>query len=189
MQPFLKGMKELILNKSKELFLKYGLRSVSVDDVCNELRISKKTFYNVFKTKEKLVEGLLEKGLDETIKMRIEECEGETVIDYMRENTRKFIASQALVEKHVAFFYDLAKYYPALYEKFSSKMDEVRSQQAKALIERGQNEGVFRESINVDMASKVMNSVMKVSMGKFSGTTLAERSEEALDYMLRILRN
>lgn len=189
MQPFLEDMKELILKKSRDLFLKYGLRSVSVDDVCSEMRISKKTFYNVFRTKEKLVEGLLEEGLKETVQKKIVEREGETVIDFMRENTQKFITAQALVEKHVAFFYDLEKYYPELYKTYSGKMDEIRSQQWRALIERGQKEGVFREDVNVEIAAKVMNYTMKIALPKIPGTTMAERTEEALDYMLRILRN
>lgn len=180
-------MKELILKKSREMFLKYGLRSVSVDDVCNEMRISKKTFYNVFRTKEKLVEGLLEQGLEETMKITIEEKEGENVIDYMRENARKFIASQTMVEKHVAFFYDLEKYYPELHRRFSGKMDEVRCNQLKVLIERGQNEGVFRKDVNVELASTVMIAMMKVALAKVSGMTIAERYEDTLDYMLRIL--
>ncbi len=182
-------MKELIIKKSGELFLKYGLRSVTVDDVCNEMRISKKTFYNVFRTKEKLVEGLLEKGLEEMHNTKDEEKEGESVIDHMRDNLHKFLARQAIVEKHVAFFYDLEKYYPELFVKFSDRMDVVRCQQLRALIERGQNEGVFRTDVNVEMASRVMNAMMKLAMGKIQGMTIAERSEESLDYMLRILRN
>ncbi|HQO47821.1 MAG TPA: TetR/AcrR family transcriptional regulator [Paludibacteraceae bacterium] len=48
-----------IIKVASELFLKYGLRSVTIDDICNELRISKKTFYVHFKQKEELIESLL----------------------------------------------------------------------------------------------------------------------------------
>lgn len=47
-----------IIKVASELFLKYGLRSVTIDDICNELRISKKTFYVHFKQKEELIESL-----------------------------------------------------------------------------------------------------------------------------------
>lgn len=169
------------------MFLKYGLRSVSVDDICSEMRISKKTFYNVFKTKEMLLEELQDKVITNNVKVKIEPKEGKSVIDLMRENTSKFIARQALVEKHVAFLYDLEKYYPELFKRFSERMDEVKSQQAAEFIRMGQQEGVFREDLKVEMTVRVVKEVMKVALTKIPGTTMAERSEEALDYLLRIL--
>jgi len=169
------------------MFLKYGLRSVSVDDICSEMRISKKTFYNVFKTKELLLEELLNKVINNNVKVKIEPKEGKSVVDLMRESTSKFIARQALVEKHVAFLYDLEKYYPDLHKRFSERMDEVKSQQAAEFIRMGQQEGVFREDLKVEMTVKVVKEIMRVALTKIPGTTMAERSEEALDYLLRIL--
>ncbi len=54
-------IKEQITATAKELFLQYGIRSVSVDDICKELRMSKKTFYQYFGQKEELINHLLEK--------------------------------------------------------------------------------------------------------------------------------
>ena len=44
-------MKEQIILKSKELFLQYGFKSVTMDDIANEMGISKKTIYAHLKTK------------------------------------------------------------------------------------------------------------------------------------------
>ena len=41
-------------------FTQFGIRSISIDDICNELRISKKTFYQIFPKKEDLVEAVLQ---------------------------------------------------------------------------------------------------------------------------------
>ena len=49
-----------ILKTGAKRFLKYGLRSVSIDDICADLRISKKTFYTYFSQKEALVEAVLQ---------------------------------------------------------------------------------------------------------------------------------
>ena len=48
-----------ILKKSSDLFFKHGFRSVSIDDICSELRISKKTFYKYFSQKDLLIERIL----------------------------------------------------------------------------------------------------------------------------------
>ena len=48
-------LKEKIIRQAKQMFGDYGLKRVSIDNICNELHISKKTFYTVFKTKNELI--------------------------------------------------------------------------------------------------------------------------------------
>ncbi|MDX1903831.1 MAG: helix-turn-helix domain-containing protein, partial [Thermonemataceae bacterium] len=47
--------KERILAKSEELFMRYGIRSITMDDIARELAVSKKTIYQHFKDKDELV--------------------------------------------------------------------------------------------------------------------------------------
>ena len=51
-------MKEKIIQKSTELFLTLGFKSVTMDDIASEMGISKKTIYVHFKNKTKLVEAV-----------------------------------------------------------------------------------------------------------------------------------
>ena len=51
-------MKEKILSNAAELFLNYGFKSVTMDDISNHLGISKKTIYQHFENKTKLVEAV-----------------------------------------------------------------------------------------------------------------------------------
>jgi AcrR family transcriptional regulator len=48
-------VKERIQEKANELFLQYGIRSVSMDDIANALGMSKKTIYQYFADKDELV--------------------------------------------------------------------------------------------------------------------------------------
>ncbi len=48
-------MKEVILKKTGDIFLKLGFKSVTMDDIASELGVSKKTIYKYFKNKEELV--------------------------------------------------------------------------------------------------------------------------------------
>ncbi len=48
-------MRENILDKSADLFLNYGFKSVTMDDIANALGISKKTIYQHLENKTKLV--------------------------------------------------------------------------------------------------------------------------------------
>ena len=50
-------MKENIITKASELFLTLGFKSVTMDDIANEMGISKKTIYKYFNNKEILVDN------------------------------------------------------------------------------------------------------------------------------------
>ena len=53
-------MKDTILEKSKELFLRNGFKTVGMDDIAQSLHISKKTIYQYFPSKEDLVKATLD---------------------------------------------------------------------------------------------------------------------------------
>ena len=53
-------VKERILGKAEELFMQYGIRSVSMDDIANSLGMSKKTLYQYYADKDELVDSVVE---------------------------------------------------------------------------------------------------------------------------------
>ncbi len=143
-----------IVKTATDLFCKYGLKSVSIDDICTQLGISKKTFYLYFKQKSDLVYRVLEgvhSQKDDFI-LLVKENEADqtknaidrimAIMDYTR--TKKDKA-------HHTFFYDLTKYYPKIHAEFSSKKQQETVKYIKAEIERGIDEGIFRKEIDVDL--------------------------------------
>ncbi len=58
-----------ILLKVRELYMKYGIKSITMDDVASELGISKKTLYQYVTDKDDLVG----KFIDNEIELRQEE--------------------------------------------------------------------------------------------------------------------
>lgn len=52
-------VKENIIQVAGEQFHRMGIRNVSIDDVCAELRMSKKTFYQHFSKKEDLIDSVI----------------------------------------------------------------------------------------------------------------------------------
>ena len=56
---------ERIVQGGEELFLKAGIRNVTMDDIARHLGMSKKTIYQVFKDKDELVMALVRKKLNE----------------------------------------------------------------------------------------------------------------------------
>ena len=52
-----------IIKTAGELFFRLGIRSVSIDDICRELGMSKKTFYVYFESKDALIEQMLQANI------------------------------------------------------------------------------------------------------------------------------
>ena len=80
-------LKEKIIRQAKQMFWDYGLKRVGIDDICNELHISKKTFYTVFKTKNELIEEILKS-------VRIEEKQSKEIAD--NDNIIEYLISKIL---------------------------------------------------------------------------------------------
>lgn len=179
-------MEEIIIKKAGEMFLKYGLRSVSIDDICNDLHMSKRTFYHYFKQKEELVEKMLARVIEKHRKVKMEYGENETVIDYINSNFKKFTERSAIVEKHMVFFYDLEKYYPVTAEKFATEMKKTDRQQVKAVLERGIEEGVFESGMDVESMTTLLTEGFATAFNKISGT-YAQKMEFVLKNALKLI--
>src|ERR1017187_1601563 len=55
--------KERILEKATDLFMRYGIRSITMDEIAGQLGISKKTIYQFFTDKDELVEGVVDQEI------------------------------------------------------------------------------------------------------------------------------
>ena len=109
-------MRKNIIEQASQMMRQAGIRSVSVDDICRNLGISKKTFYVYFETKDALVEALLLRIIDkmeEDIRIK---TEGKSVLDLML-NMLTIARASNDVRKAPSVLYDLKKYYPHQYDE------------------------------------------------------------------------
>jgi len=58
---------QAIFETAKELFWKYGIRRVTIEEICKEAGVSKMTFYKFFPNKVALANTILEKIMDESL--------------------------------------------------------------------------------------------------------------------------
>ena len=66
-------MKERIQAKAEELFRRYGIRSVTMDEISNQLGISKKTLYQSYTDKEEIVSAVFDRMIAENMKMCVKD--------------------------------------------------------------------------------------------------------------------
>ena len=142
----MENLKEKIVNQAIEMFLQYGIRSVSIDDICRQMGISKKTFYVYFDQKSDLVDAILSQitlQLSERLKKQMtEKPMVEVLLDFAAKERN-------LQEMHrpPQVVFDLEKYYPQLMAKHKKLIGNAVKQIVAQSLQRGIEEGVFWNSI------------------------------------------
>ncbi|MCX7863329.1 MAG: TetR/AcrR family transcriptional regulator [Bacteroidales bacterium] len=142
------------LQAVSQLFMKYGIRNTSMDDVARELGVSKKTLYQWFQSKDELLDKIIDaiiysihdKDCDEQLNR-----DSENAIDVIL----NVITRLAELGKHVnpIFFWELKKYYPVQAKKLNDfRVKHIREKIIQNL-QRGITEGVYRKNINIEIVS------------------------------------
>ncbi len=141
-----------ILNKTGEIFLKYGIRSVSMDDICKELAISKKTLYQYVANKKELIKMILDLSIDERI-ISTWKHSGQDLnaIDALLETSKKI--NLEFKEHNSSAIFDLEKYYPDLYKNFLQRRREIILKWIKINLKAGKKEGLYRSDLDVELVA------------------------------------
>ena len=147
-------LKEEITIRAEKMFLKLGVRSVTMDDIARELGISKKTLYQHFENKDKLVAEVVITHVDREKNMLDGICEqSENAVDEMLK-MGAFITAM-IEDVSPSALYDLQKYYRKSWETLMKKQDEQNSCCIVKNIERGREEGLYRKDLNTDIIAKL----------------------------------
>jgi AcrR family transcriptional regulator len=145
--------KERILVKSHELFNRYGIRSVSMDDIAAQLGMSKKTLYQYYTDKDELVNAVFDILLSDN-KAQCVECtkKGENAI---HEVFLSFdVVEEMLKTMNPSVLFDMQKYHPSAYKKFDDFRNGFLFKIIKSNLERGIREELYREEIDTDILSR-----------------------------------
>jgi TetR/AcrR family transcriptional regulator, cholesterol catabolism regulator len=142
-----------ILGKVRELYMKYGIKSITMDDVARELGISKKTLYQYVTDKDDLVG----KFLDNEIAMRQEEiCKcfkiGFNAIEELFEIS--LFMNKLIRDQNPATDHDLKKYYPQHYQKSIKVRREGIYNYILLNLKKGIREGLYRKNMNSEVIAR-----------------------------------
>jgi AcrR family transcriptional regulator len=145
--------KERILVKTHELFNRYGIRSVSMDDIAAQLGMSKKTLYQYYTDKDELVNAVFDEILA-TNKSQCLECnkKGENAI---HEVFLSFdVVEEMLKTMNPSVLFDMQKYHPSAFKKFDEFRNGFLYKIIRSNLERGIKEELYREDIDTDVLSR-----------------------------------
>ncbi|MFN4233290.1 MAG: TetR/AcrR family transcriptional regulator [Bacteroidia bacterium] len=142
--------KEQIIIQAFELFMKNGIKSMTMDDIAKNMAISKKTLYQYFSNKDELVNAVLEKHI-ETDKCNVKNIfnpKNNAIDDLMQIATS---INETLKRIHPSIHYDLEKYHPTAWKKFGEYKRNFIYENIKQNILKGIQEGLYRSDINPEI--------------------------------------
>ena len=143
-----------ILDHVSRLYHRYGIKSITMDDVAKNLGISKKTLYEYFRDKKDLVSQVLELEINQRcLIFKTLEHRKLNAIEELFE-IYSLIKSQ-IHEYNPSMDYDIRKYYPELYSHISSVRRKMMFENSHKNMIKGRKEGLYRKNLNVELISKL----------------------------------
>jgi AcrR family transcriptional regulator len=146
--------KERILKGAEELFFKYGIKSITMDDIAKHLAISKKTIYQFYGDKNDMVETLMKE------KLKQDECD----LSQIQKESENVIVEVFNIMKHMSamfaslnpnVFYDLQKYHSKAWALFKDFKNECMFKMVANSIDKGKKQGLVRADINTSIITKM----------------------------------
>lgn len=180
--------KDEILISVCKLFHKYGIKSVTMDDIAKNIGISKKTLYSFFKDKKDLVKQSINS-------LKTHHKDSNIIDDFKSKNAIEqlifiYVTGYKLIDEYnYSYEYDLKKYYPKIYiEYFNTRREKIYNGILNNL-KKGISEGFFNDDINVEVISLIHTAKIECmsenSILKDSGIDMKEIFKQMFFYHLR----
>lgn len=145
--------KERIIQEARTLFLRLGIRSVSMDEIATHLGISKKTVYQHFQDKDELV--------DRVLQMQINNMQEETTetVRSASNAIEEIFNTMDMMVKHSRnmnpmVLFDLQKYHLSSFQKFHAYKNDFLLNIISNNLKKGVEEGLYRSDIKIEILSK-----------------------------------
>lgn len=184
------SVKENILKKSGEIFQKLGFKSVTMDDIANELGISKKTIYKYYKNKVELVDeavSYIHKSIHNSIL-----CVCDKGYNAIQENYEiKKMFKNMFKNSDDSPMYQLQKYYPKTFDKIISNEFSMFKECISKNLEKGISEGLYQKNLDIDLTAKfyfaLVMSVHNSNLYTYNRNTINKLELKVLEYHTRAI--
>jgi AcrR family transcriptional regulator len=159
------------LKQAFEVYMKFGIKSVTMDELARQLGMSKKTIYTFIKDKNDLVEQCV------IMAQEIETCEIDSI---SKAHDNAIDESLAIGEKivnklraiHPSIFFDMQKYHPNAFKLMTCERDELITENVVANFIKGKEQGLYRDNLDEIIISRMYLAFIRVL---FSGEVMKNK--------------
>lgn len=142
--------KEKIIETAKDQFMRFGVRSVTMDDIARMAGVSKKTIYQEFADKNQLVYETFESAIEQDKKMM------DQIPKYQDGVIEHLLGLSAFIRKRFSDFNpmvlnEIQRYFPQCWQLFEEFKNKHIANEIIELLEKGKTEGVIRKELNSEI--------------------------------------
>ncbi|TXI64032.1 MAG: TetR/AcrR family transcriptional regulator [Flavobacterium sp.] len=180
-------MKDKILQKSTDMFLRLGFKSITMDDIACEMYISKKTIYKYFSNKDILIEESIQ-AVHKEIRATLNKIAEEN-FNAIEENFEvKRMFREMFKSAESSPIYQLKKHYPEIYEKVLRMQVSVCEECFRDNIIKGINEGLYRKELDIENYVKFYYTlIFSINENTMLEKDAQELELKALEYHIRAM--
>ena len=147
-------MKSRILDKGTELFFRYGVKTVTMDAIANELGISKKTIYQHFPDKDSMVFEVVKAFTEEDLaKWKELDRLYSNVIEKMFKSFE--MTKDLITQMNPRLLYEIQKYFPKAFILFTEHSETCIHENLIADFKKGAQFGYFRNDIDFELLARL----------------------------------
>ena len=176
-------VRERILTESGVLFARYGIRSMTMDSLAEEMGVSKRTIYEHFRDKDTLLLEVINyyKEMRTTEAHEIIEL-SDNAIEALFRIMRVTVSD--MKQTNPLFFHDLKKYHPSLLQKFSGDIDLRDFNVTRNLLETGVKQKVFMDTIHIDIVNRTLHALFNLFNPDSSLTQADYQRSELFEHVI-----
>lgn len=158
-------MKERIQQKANDLFRRYGVKSITMDEIAAQLGASKKTIYQYFSDKDELVAAVVGEQID----FAQQTCEINRISS--KDAVHELFQAMDFVQQlfsgmNPAMMYDLERFHPQSYRIFLDHKNKYLFDIIRSNLKRGIAEELYRPEINIDIIAKFRLEAMMIAFNQ-----------------------
>lgn len=183
-------MLDKICNASEKLFMRYGIKSITMDDVAKELSMSKKTIYQFVSDKDDLVKKTIILHLQEMeiLSQRVIKSEENAILQILK-------IAEMMISMHneinPSLMFDLKKYHPETFRMFNEHKENTILKELNLNIRLGQTQKLYRENINIAVTTGfymvLIETCISTDVNALANLSFGERYTYLLDYHMNAI--
>jgi AcrR family transcriptional regulator len=159
------SIREKIQKGAEELFMRYGVRSISMDDIARHLSVSKKTLYQHFADKEDIVtvtcQGHLQRNAEEFQSIR------KTARNAIEELFQLSVClKRNMQDMNRSLLFDLQKYHPKAWSVWLDHKNKFIRESVVRNLKQGIKEGYFRPEMDPEVIAAVRMEMVQVAFNE-----------------------
>lgn len=177
--------RDRILAAALEMFMRHGIKSVTMDDIAKHLAMSKKTIYQYFRDKDEVIHTLMQRQF--AIDCEEFECiarDSANVVEEVFGHMRKMHRMFSIINPNM--LYDLRKFHPKTWEIVTKFRTEVALGMVEQALEKGKKDGLVRADINTKIISKLR--VEQIELG-FNPAVFPPDKNSMLDVQIAMVEH